>query len=374
MQAQFEGGHGSNAAHLLGIASHQTQVLLSDVARALRYDMKKNRNHLIELHKIVASASVNSKVFRPMPVLADTSPLPHTLDPQGRFALLVSDGWDDYQLIDMGFGRKLERFGQFLVNRPEEQAMNRPLLSEAEWEKADAYFDGDAEETEGRWQFIDKAHQIFPMQVDGLSFHGRFTSFRHMGFFPEQVMHWRFMREQIKAANRPLRVLNLFGYTGIASLIAAQAGAHVTHVDASRRAIHWARENQAQAGLESAPIRWINEDAVKFVERELRRNNRYDGIILDPPKFGRGPNGEVWRLFESLPKHLADCVALLADDAQFLILSAYAIRASFLAIDSLAEPLLRARGGRLQSGELAIRQQNGTALLSTSLFTRWSRT
>lgn len=251
--------------------------------------------------------------------------------------------------------------------------MGAPVLPESEWDKADAYFDGDAEEVEGRWQYSGKAREIFPVTCEGLTFQGRFTSFRHMGFFPEQVVHWQWMADKVRHAGRPLRVLNLFGYTGVASLMAAQAGAHVTHVDASKRAIHWARENQTMAGLEAAPIRWIVEDAVKFVERELRRGNRYDGIILDPPKFGRGPSGEVWKLFESLPKHLQDCVNLLSDDAEFLILSVYAIRASFLAVDSLAAPMLAKRGGRLQSGELAIRQQGCDALLSTSLFTRWSR-
>lgn len=293
---------------------------------------------------------------------------------QDRLSLLVTDGFDDYRLLDMGYGRKLERFGRLKVDRPEEQAMGAPLLPEAAWDAADARFDGEAEEGEGRWRFAGRPTDTFPMAFDGVRFHGRFTPFRHLGVFPEQAVHWRWMAERIAAAARPAKVLNLFGYTGVASLVAAAAGAQVTHVDASKKAVAFARENQALAGLEDRPIRWIVEDAIKFVEREIRRGNRYQGIVLDPPKFGRGPGGEVWRLFEDLPRHLADCVAALAEDADFLILTAYAIRASSLAIDDLTRSLLAPHGGRLESGEVAIRAEGADRLLSTSLFSRWSRT
>jgi len=295
--------------------------------------------------------------------------------PSARFGLLVTDGFEDYRLVDMGYGRKLERFGRYLVDRPEEQAMGPARLPPEAWLRADAAFDGEAEDLEGRWRFTRRdVPNDFPMRFEDLTFRGRFTAFRHMGFFPEQEVHWRWMAERIRAAGRPIKVLNLFGYTGLASLIAAQAGAQVVHVDASKRAIGHARENQALARLDDKPIRWLVEDAIKFVEREIRRGNRYQGIVLDPPKFGRGPNGETWRLFEDLPKHLSDCVDILAEDAEFLILSAYAIRASCLAIDDLARGLLARRGGTVSSGEVAIRVEGSDRLLSTSLFTRWSRT
>lgn len=303
------------------------------------------------------------------PSLPTDIPLDHP-----RFSLLVAEGWDDYRLVDMGEGRKLERFGAFLVDRPEEQAMGARLALDALWTGADAVFDGDAEEGEGRWCMAKRSiPETFPMRWNGLAFHGRFTAFRHMGLFPEQAVHWHWLAERIRAAGRPIKLLNLFGYTGLASLVAAEAGAHVTHVDASKRAITQARENQALAGLADKPIRWIVEDAVKFVEREIRRGNRYQAIVLDPPKFGRGPNGEIWRLFEDLPQHLAQCAALLADDADCLILTAYAIRASFLAIDDLARGLLADRRGTIQSGELALRVEGSERLLSTSLYTRWCR-
>jgi 23S rRNA (cytosine1962-C5)-methyltransferase len=293
---------------------------------------------------------------------------------QDRLSLLVTDGFDDYRLLDMGYGRKLERFGKLVVDRPDEQAMGEAGLPPSPWLRADAKFDGDAEDGEGRWRFPGRPVATFPLAWGGVRFYGRFTPFRHLGFFPEQELHWRWMSDRIRKAERPLKVLNLFGYTGVASLVAASLGAQVTHVDASKKAVVFARENQALSSLEDRPIRWIVDDAVKFVEREIRRGNRYDGIILDPPKFGRGPTGETWRLFENLPRHLADCVAVLTEDAEFLILTAYAIRASSLAIDDLVRAMMAKRGGRIESGELAIKVEGTERLLSTSLYSRWSRT
>jgi 23S rRNA (cytosine1962-C5)-methyltransferase len=295
-------------------------------------------------------------------------------DSAARHALLVAPSFPSFRLLDMGRGRKLEAYGDYIVDRPEEQAMGSQRLTRAEWEAADAVFDGDAEDKAGRWRLRTEPFESFAMRWNDLGFLGRFTAFRHMGVFPEQAAHWTWIEQRLKAikGRRP-RVLNLFAYTGVASLVAARAGADVTHVDASKKAIGWARENQIEAGLGDAPIRWIMDDAVKFVQREARRNSRYDMVLLDPPKFGRGPNGETWNLFDDLPAHLADCIACLSEDADSLVLTAYAIRASFLALDDLARPLLEARGGHVQSGELAIPISDGR-LLSTSLFTRWSRT
>lgn len=291
-----------------------------------------------------------------------------------RFSLLVTEGFDDYRLLDMGYGRKLEQFGRFVVDRPEEQAMGPAVLPAETWLKADAVFDGDAEDGEGRWRFFGKdVPNAFTVRYGDISFRARFTPFRHMGFFPEQAVHWAWMAERLARLGRPARVLNLFGYTGVASLIAAAAGAQVTHVDASKKAIGFARENQALAHMDDKPIRWIVDDAVRFVEREVRRGRTYDAIILDPPKFGRGPEGETWHLFEDLPKHLADCAALLADDADHVLLTVYAIRASFLSVDDLMRRTMAGRGGVVRSGEVALRVHREDRLLSTSLFARWSR-
>jgi 23S rRNA (cytosine1962-C5)-methyltransferase len=291
--------------------------------------------------------------------------------------ILETEGWSDYALLDSGNGEKLERYGKYRIVRPEAQALWTPRRPAGEWEKADAKFVGIGEDetagdTRGRWRYRKPLGETWPIAWDGIPFLGRFTSFRHVGVFPEQATHWEWMKGLIAGADRPTKVLNLFGYTGVASLVAAKAGAEVTHIDASKKAIGWARENQALGKLEALKIRWICEDAVKFVEREGRRGNRYDGIILDPPKFGRGPNGEVWDIFLHLRALMTACAGLLAERPLFLILTAYSIRASFYSIDELAAEALAARGGLLESGELVLREEGGGRRLSTSLFSRWS--
>jgi len=290
--------------------------------------------------------------------------------------MLETGGWSDYALLDSGHGRKLERYGGITVVRPEEQAIWAPRLDERTWNAADAEFTGNTdEEGAGRWKARGKLPESWVMAYESLRFEGRFTSFRHVGVFPEQVVHWQWFSDLIakatSGAGRPVRVLNMFGYTGLASLVAASAGAHVTHVDASKKAIEWARRNQALSGLEDRPIRWICDDAVKFAAREVRRGNAYDGIILDPPKYGRGPKGEVWHLFEGLPGLLDDCRALVSDTPLFFILTAYSIRSSFLTLHEVMADRFADRG-LLESGELVLRGLDGGRRLSTSLFTRWS--
>ncbi len=287
--------------------------------------------------------------------------------------ILETEGWADYALLDSGNGEKLERYGQYRIVRPEAQALWTPRRTAAEWERADARFVGIGdEEADGRWRYKTPLGETWRMAWDGIPFLGRFTNFRHVGVFPEQATHWTWLRGLIESAGRPVKVLNLFGYTGIASLVAAKAGAAVTHIDASKKAIGWARENQALGGLEALKIRWICEDAVKFVEREGRRGNRYDGIILDPPKFGRGPKGEVWDIFANLRPMMAACRGLLSEQPLFLILTAYSIRASFFSMDEVTAEALAGMGGLLESGELVLREEGGGRALSTSLFSRWS--
>ncbi|THF54928.1 class I SAM-dependent rRNA methyltransferase [Ollibium composti] len=279
----------------------------------------------------------------------------------------------DYALLDSGAGRKLEQYGPYRIVRPEGQAIWQPAWPEKEWNKADAIFTGDTdEEGMGRWRFP-KAPlgETWPMRHDGIDYLGRFTSFRHVGVFPEQASHWDHMAEMILNARRPVKVLNLFGYTGLASLVAAKAGAEVTHVDASKKAIGWARENQEVARLTDKPIRWIVEDAMKFAEREERRGSRYDIVLFDPPAYGRGPKGEVWQLFEHLPA-LADlCRSILTPKPLAVVLTAYSIRASFFATHALMRDTFAGMGGRMESGELVIRETSAGRALSTSLFSRW---
>jgi 23S rRNA (cytosine1962-C5)-methyltransferase len=290
--------------------------------------------------------------------------------------VIATAGFPDYALLDSGEGRKLERFGRFTVERPEPQALWRPRLEPGQWLAADAIFkstsaDEDAEG--GRWRKNTPVPETWPVRVLGITALCRLTSFRHLGLFPEQLPHWEWMVQWLRGvADKPARVLNLFAYTGAASLLAASAGAEVTHVDASKKAIAWARENQAASKLGDAPIRWILDDARKFAAREVRRGKSYHLILIDPPKFGRGPEGEVWDVFTHLAPLLRDCAALLAPGRSALVLTTYAIRASALATDGLARECLAGRGGTFESGELAVIEDAGARVLPTSLFTRWA--
>jgi 23S rRNA (cytosine1962-C5)-methyltransferase len=289
-----------------------------------------------------------------------------------QLTLLTSVGFADYALLDSGEGRKLERFGTIILDRPEPQAMWQ-RRAPARWAEAHAVFSASADDDEkGRWRIDRPVPASWDVHVEGVVMRLKLAGLWHMGLFPEQLPHWQAMRAHLATitGERP-RVLNLFGYTGAASLIAAHAGAEVTHVDASKKAVTWARENQSASNLDQAPIRWIVEDARKFAAREVRRGRTYHVVLVDPPKFGRGPNNEVWDLFTDLPTHLADCVALLAPERAMLILTAYAIRASALALDGLLRDLTTARAGRIESGELAMREEAGERRLGTSLFSRW---
>lgn len=317
------------------------------------------------------------KPERPLPIrrklISGPSPIASTP------VMLDMPAFQDYALLDSGFEQKLERYGPYTIVRPEGQALWQPRLPEETWNDADAIFTGvDDEDASGRWKFQNrlsnaKQEDAWTLGFHDIKFHARFTAFRHMGFFPEQAAHWAWFDGLIRKAGRPVNVLNLFGYTGVASLIAAKAGASVTHIDASKKAIGWARENQSLSGLGDAPIRWICEDAVKFVEREARRGKTYDGIIMDPPKYGRGPKGEVWQFFEGLSDLLHNTRAILSDGPLFFILSSYAIRASFMASHEVARDVFSGMGGVIESGELLIKEDDNERRISTSLFTRWSK-
>ncbi len=294
----------------------------------------------------------------------------------GQILLAVTEGFPDYALLDSGRGRKLERFGGITVDRPEPQAMWSPHREARIWQAADGSFDSIEDSGKGRWQLRGASPVTWSISMDGIPMNCRFGSFCHLGIFPEQYPHWQWIASMVRllrqfGEQRP-RLLNLFGYTGAASILALVAGADVTHVDASRKAIEWARLNQASAGLERAPIRWILDDARKFTAREVRRERTYHGVLLDPPKFGRGPDGEVWNLFQDLPDLLQNCARLLENRRAFLILTTYAVRASSLSFDLLAREVLAGRGGCFTSGELILQEAGGGRTLSTSLFTRWT--
>ncbi len=294
-----------------------------------------------------------------------------TLPAEPCLSILAPPDWVDYELLDSGDGLKLERYGKYRFIRPEPQAMWRKAADEKVWAEAHAVFQPTHEESGGRWRLERAVEPAWNMHYGGLTFQARLTAGRHLGVFPEQASHWNWFSHLIRQARRPIQVLNLFGYTGLATLAAAQAGAAVTHVDASKKSVGWARENQALSGLSAKPIRWIVDDALKFVQREARRRAQYDGIILDPPKFGRGPKGEVWEFFDLFPRLLQTCHSLLSARPLFLVVTAYAIRASALSLHNSLNDLLAEFGGVTTSGELALRERSAGRLISTAIFARW---
>jgi 23S rRNA (cytosine1962-C5)-methyltransferase len=284
--------------------------------------------------------------------------------------LLSPTTWQEYALLDSGYGQRLERFGKYTLVRPEPHALWRPTLSESEWDAATIRYVRESGE-QGQW-VGNPLPREWTMRYQGLRFSCRPTPFRHTGLFPEQAVNWEWCSNLIRQRGEGVKVLNLFGYTGLATLAAAAAGAHVTHVDASRPAMTWARENQSLSGLDSAPIRWLIEDVAKFVKREVRRGSQYDGIILDPPAFGRGPKGEIWRFAEDVPALMDDLRQILSPTPLFLLLNAYAINDSASVLANLVAQTVAPHTGLLEAGELALQEQSSGRYLFTSLFARWS--
>jgi 23S rRNA (cytosine1962-C5)-methyltransferase len=286
--------------------------------------------------------------------------------------LLIADDWSDYALLDCGDGLKLERFGSQRVIRPDPQAFWMSAKPHQTWQ-ADARFASKSDTDErGNWQVESpNAQTEWPMRWNNLTFHARRTPFRHLGIFQEHSVHWRFAQEKIRAAGRPIKVLNLFGYTGMMSLACAEAGADVVHLDASPKSNGYGKENQSLSQLDDRTIRWIADDAMKFIAREQRRGNQYDAIVLDPPKFGRGPKNETWRFEEDFPDLLDGVRALLSPDPLFVIVTAYAVRLSYLAIAQALSDRVHELGGTLQAGEMALPQKDSDRLLPTALYARW---
>ena len=290
--------------------------------------------------------------------------------------ILFPTEWIDYELIDFGHGKKLERFGDYTFIRPDSQALAKPVLQKEIWDNADGMFSSAIDEEKGNWKLSKKVPKYWTINYGELKLRAIPTPFRHLGFFPEQSVHWEWCRNLIKSSeleNKP-KILNLFGYSGVASLDAALAGAAVTHVDASKKAINLAFENRNQNELEHLPIRFLVEDALNFVKREIRRNNKYDGIILDPPKYGRGPNGEKWKIEDDLLNLLELIQKLLSPNAIFVVLTSYAIRSSHMSLYYLLKSGLNLNHGAFSSGELGIKENNKQGrILSCANFARWQK-
>lgn len=278
----------------------------------------------------------------------------------------------DYLLIDSGRGRKLERFGPYLIARPCSQAVWEPQLPSKEWDKADADF---TREGTNKWSEKKPLPESWHITVSGVTFKLSPTDFGHLGIFPEQRDFWMWIQETIKkgkdSGRSSLNVLNLFAYSGGATLAAAKAGAHVCHLDASKGMVAWARENAVLSGLEKAPIRWIVDDVSKFLKREIRRGNRYDAIILDPPSFGRGSQGEVFKIEEDLPQILQDCRALLSDTPLFILFSCHTPGFTPIAMRHLLAQMMRGCKGKIEDGEMVLRGDGDTLPLPSGTFARW---
>lgn len=289
-------------------------------------------------------------------------------------SLLQPEIFPDYELLDSGNEERLERFGEYIVRKPDPQCLWKPSLSE--W-RADAAFVKKGDSDRGEWHFNKKFPDRWQLTWQNINFWVEPTPFKHLGVFPEQAAHWEWMQQKLQAESekrkdKKISVLNLFGYTGIASVVCAKSGAFVTHVDGSKPAISWAKENMLLSGLGENSIRWILEDVLSFVRREVRRGNQYDAIIMDPPVFGHGAKGETWKFNEQFPELMDLCASLLSSDAVFMIVNAYAVSASSLMLQNVMEDYLKRFGGSVLSGELVLQQKSGR-LLSTGIFGRWEK-
>ena len=293
---------------------------------------------------------------------------------ENNIKIFTSNSWKDYELLDTGEGEKLERFGPYTFVRPYEEAVwlkcSTPSVQQ-KWEKAEGKFWSSKVGAKAGWKMSKAIFDTkWEMQYKGIKFFASPTPFRHLGFFPEQASHWDFIEEKIKQAGRPIKFLNLFGYTGVASLFALRAGAEVTHLDASKQILNWAKENEKLSELEG--MRVIEDDAIKFLEREAKRGNKYDAIIMDPPKFGRGPKGEVWKIEEMLPKLLSAVRKVLNDQPLFVILTSYAVDSSSLSLGYALEEMMRDFDGNVEAGELCVLEKSNNRIIPLANTAVWS--
>ncbi len=304
--------------------------------------------------------------------------------------------FNDFELLDTGRGFRLERWGKTILQRPDPQIIWERSLGNEDWDKADAIFKSASGEEKGRWDIKKPIPNPWILTFNDTKFLLKLSPFKHTGLFAEQAAQWEWMQNKLKVESykvikgkqpstlnfqldnfslpNKFKVLNLFGYTGAATMVLAKAGCFVTHVDASKPAIAWAKENQVLNKLPTDSVRWILDDAAKFVKREIKRGAKYDGIIMDPPAFGHSPSGKTWKFNDDLPELLHDCATLLSEDAKFLVLNAYATNSSALSINNIMEDALSNRGGRFEFGELCLIQKRPEPgrMISTGIFARWN--
>ena len=282
----------------------------------------------------------------------------------------LADKWKDYRVVDCSCGEKLERWGKYFLVRPDPQVIWKTEKKAREWQNPDALYRRSSSGG-GSWQ-INKLPPSFQIGYGNLKFNLKPMNFKHTGLFPEQAVNWDWCSERIREAGRPVKVLNLFAYTGGATLAAASAGANVTHVDASKGMVTWAKENAAASHLENAPVRWLVDDCVKFVEREIRRGNKYDGIIMDPPSYGRGPKGEIWKIEESIYPFVELAAQLLSDDALFFLINSYTTGLQPAVLSYMLSTVIqKKRGGEVQSSEIGLPVSSNGLVLPCGATGRW---
>jgi 23S rRNA (cytosine1962-C5)-methyltransferase len=287
-------------------------------------------------------------------------------------SMFYAKDWTDYELLDTGGGEKLERWGTFVLRRPDPQII-WPLENETKiWQHTDAHYHRSSSGG-GQWEYHTELPERWTVTYDGkLTFYIKPTSFKHTGLFPEQAINWKWMMDKIAAAGRPIKVLNLFAYTGGASVACAHAGAEVCHVDASKGVVQWAKENLHLSGLGSRPVRFITDDVFKFVQREQRRGSKYDAIIMDPPSYGRGPNGETWKLEDDLYPFIQTCLSILSDKPLFLLINSYTTGISSTVLQNvLTLAMKRKFGGTITSGEIGLPITHSGMNLPCGILARW---
>ena len=281
----------------------------------------------------------------------------------------VANNWKDYQVLDTSKGEKFERWGEYYLVRPDPQVIWDTKRENKHWKRKNGHYHRSSKGG-GQWEFFDLPEQ-WSIHYNNLTFQLKPFSFKHTGLFPEQAVNWDWFSEKIKTANRPIKVLNLFAYTGGATLAAAAAGAQVTHVDASKGMVTWAKENAKSSHLEDAPIRWLVDDCGKFVEREIRRGNKYDAIIMDPPSYGRGPKGEIWKIEESLYPFVKLCTQILSDKPLFVLINSYTTGLQPAVLHYILSTEMKKFGGRVTADEIGLPVKDNGLVLPCGASGRW---
>ena len=284
---------------------------------------------------------------------------------------IITSGWMDYELLDSGAYKKLERFGKRLIVRTEPAAEWKPALSTAEWDRADAEFSIEKGKYQGVWTKRENLPLIWKVDFKGLQINLFISGSRHIGIFPEQHAQWDWIEQKVKKSGSALSILNLFGYTGVSTLAASRAGAIVTHVDASKSAVGWAKKNHEASGLSDHPLRWMVDDAFKFVQREIRRGKRYDAIIMDPPSFGRGPNGEVWKFDKAISALLTSCLQILSNNPRFFIITAYNVNCQASDLGNWLGQTMSGFSGKTTYGELIQKEKSAGRKIHQAIYSRW---